>query len=161
VGLWCVLSCFVLAPEGAAQCVTSLLVHIYIYVKRGLIWIVYIAPLASLASLARSLRSPNDRSTVWDLLESERPYKTNQKQQVQSPDVPPPLHPHSLLIDRPFGPLGTASWGHLGPYKHHLGSSCTVLYRLGAILGSLDAVLNASRLAKTFPRSFHKASPRH
>ena len=161
MGLCCVPSCFVLAPEGAAQCVTSLLVHVFVYAKRGLIWIVYIAPLASLASLARSLRSPNDGTTVWDLLESEKHYKINLNQQLQSPDRPPSAHPHNLFFDRPFW----ASWNsHLGPSWAVLSPSWAVLHRREPSwrhFGQSCAVLNASRLPKTFPRSFHKASPRH
>ena len=114
----------------------------YIKSKRGLIWIVYIAPLASLASLARSLRSPNGGSTVWNLLESEKPYKTNEKQQLRSPDrlSIPIIY---LLI------VFWASWKRrlgaiLGRLSTILGRPGAILGRLGAILSSLDAVLGSS-----------------
>ena len=145
MGLWCV-SCFVLAPEGTAQCVTCLLIHTY--AKRGLIWIVYIAPLASLASLARCARSTTEAQfgISWRARNLIQQIKNNRYNRQTF---------HRLCI-----PIVYSSIALLG-LVHHLGSSCTVLYRLGAILGSLDAVLNASRLPKTFPRSFHKALPIH
>ena len=128
----------------------------YIKSKRGLIWIVYIAPLASLASLARSLRSPNGGSTVWNLLESEKPYKTNETQQLRSPDrlSIPIIY---LLI------VFWASWKRrlgaiLGRLSTILGRPGAILGRLGAILSSLDAVLGSSWPPKNLTRSFQITS---
>ena len=93
---------------------------------------------------------------MWNLLENEKPYKTNEKQQLRSPDrlSIPIIY---LLI------VFWASWKRhlgaiLGRLSTILGRPGAILGRLGAILSSLDAVLGSSWPPKNLTRSLQDVS---